>query len=368
MKIFYRCFGCKKYKQKNNNKNVNSSGVKFASLVTGEKIFHNQQMTPSRSKEEEIKDQQQKDVSSNNNNNNNNNILISEGNEENKNKMEIIAKESLIIDENESKNNNINNNNYSKLGLNLNKDIGFDELLLKEDSPLLSDFEKNQKYTKKYLVELFNKFWNLDNYKKIWDKDNLVIELRSEGTDFCKDFNLIKIAYRQLKTEFKENADIEILVKFLYEPQFRVSWDKILKNLDILDGEKNINYVCSTWAKSPTFFMSDRESLEKRCIYKNPEDNAIYIMSSSIPDELFPPKKEVVRITNYCNYYKLIDEGDYIGFYSLNQTDFKMSIPQFLINVTLPTTTKNWQVELEKFSQKVKYDKATSNLIDNNQK
>ena len=91
--------------------------------------------------------------------------------------------------------------------------------------------------------------------------------------------------------------------------------------------------------------MSDRESLEKRCIYKNPEDNAIYIMSSSIPDELFPPKKEVVRITNYCNYYKLIDEGDYIGFYSLNQTDFKMSIPQFLINVTLPTTTKNWTVQ-----------------------
>jgi hypothetical protein len=374
MKIFYRCFGCKKYKnKKNNNKNVNSSGVKFTSLVTGEKIFPHQQMTQSKNKEEEIKEQQQKDVSSNNNNiNNNNNILISEGNEENKNKMEMeiaAKKESLIIDENESKNNNINNNNnYSKLGLNLNKDIGFDELLLKEDSPLLSDFEKNQKYTKKSLIELFNKFWNLDNYKKVWDKDNLLIEIRSEGTEFCNDFNLIKIAYRQLKTEFKENADIEIIVKFLYEPQLRVSWDKILKSLEILDGDKNTNYICSTWAKSPTFFMSDRESLEKRCIYKNPEDNAIYIMSSSIPDELFPPKKEVVRITNYCNYYKLIDEGDYIGFYSLNQTDFKMSIPQFLINVTLPTTTKNWQIELEKFSQKVKYDKTTSNLIDNNQK
>ena len=44
-----------------------------------------------------------------------------------------------------------------------------------------------------------------------------------------------------------------------------------------------------------------------------------------------------------------------------------MSIPQFLINVTLPTTTKNWQIELEKFAQKVKYDKSTSNIIENNQ-
>ena len=260
------------------------------------------------------------------------------------------------------------NNNYSKLGLNISKEIGYDELLLKEDSPLLSSFEKNQKYSIKSLIELFNKFWNLDNYKKIWDKDNLVIEIRSEGTELSNDFYLIKIAYRQLKSEFKGNGDVEILVNFLYEPSLRILWDKVLKSVEVLEGDKTSNYIVSTWAKSPTFFMSDRESLEKRCIYKNPQDHCIYIMSSSIPDELFPPSQEVVRITNFCNYYKIVDEGEYIGFYSLNQTDFKMSIPQFLINVTLPSTTKNWQSGLEKFAHEVIYNKTTSDLTYINKK
>ena len=145
-------------------------------------------------------------------------------------------------------------------------------------SPLLSSFEKNQKYSIKSLIELFNKFWNLDNYKKIWDKDNLVIEIRSEGTELSNDFYLIKIAYRQLKSEFKGNGDVEILVNFLYEPSLRILWDKVLKSVEVLEGDKKSNYIVSTWAKSPTFFMSDRESLEKRCIYKNPEDHSIYIM------------------------------------------------------------------------------------------
>ena len=89
-------------------------------------------------------------------------------------------------------------------------------------------------------------------------------------------------------------------------------------------------------------------------------------MSSSVPDNLFPDKEDVVKITNYINYYKLVDEGDFIGFYSLNQTDFKMPIPQFLINVTLPTTTKNWQTELEKFAYEVNYDRNTKTIIQNN--
>lgn len=359
MKIFLRCFGCKKFKQKKINKTANNSSIKFSSLVTPEGIIPNQQMIQMKNIDGETKQGQETNLQ-NNNNDNKNNILISEEPEEEKNKK---LKESLIADEQEK-----DNNNYSKLGLNLNKDIGFNDLLLKEDSPLLSNFEKNQKYTRKSFIDLFNKFWNLDNYKKIWDKENLIIEIRSEGTDLNNEFNLIKISYRQLKSVFKENGDIKIIVDFLYEPKIRVLWDKVLKTVEVLEGDKKTNYICSTWAKSPTFFMSERESLEKRFIYKDPNNNSFYIMSSSIPDELFPSKKEVVRITNYCNYYKITDEGEYIGFYSLNQTDFKMSIPQFLINVTLPTTTKNWQVDLEKFAGEVKYDENTSNITYINQK
>ena len=43
-----------------------------------------------------------------------------------------------------------------------------------------------------------------------------------------------------------------------------------------------------------------------------------------------------------------------------------MPIPQFLINVTLPTTTKNWQTELEKFAYEVNYDRNTKTIKQNN--
>ena len=366
MKLFIKCFGCKKKPNKNINKSVNnSSGINFSILVNHEGIIPKKDDNQKNTKEEQIIKIQEKIIQNNNNIENNNenkkNILISEELEEVKNKK---VKESLITENSETDNNNI----YSKLGLNLNERIDYDDPLLKTNSPLICDFEKEFKFTKQSLIDLFNKFWEFDKYKKVWDKDNLIIEIRSEGTTINNEFNLIKISYKQLKSEFNGNSDIQTIVHFIYKQKLRILWDKVLKNIEILEGDENTNYIVSTWAKSPIFFMSERESLEKRFIYKSPEENAFYIMSSSIPDELFPPKKDIVRITNFCNYYKIIDEGDYIGFYSLNQTDFKMTIPQFLINVTLPTTTKNWQTDLEKYAKEVKYDKNTFSITHINKK
>ena len=130
----------------------------------------------------------------------------------------------------------------------------------------------------------------------------------------------------------------------------------------LCDGDIVVNSI----AKSPVFIMSERESIEKRFIFQSKDGNAYYIMSSSVPDYLFPEKKDIIRITNFINYYKIVDAGDYIEFYSLNQTDFKMPIPQFLINVTLPTTTKNWQIYLENFANEAKYDKIRKTIIQNN--
>ena len=368
MKIFLKCFGCKrKPKDSRLNKNiVDSSGIQFAELVTPQNIIPNQVNSYTNNNEnKKIEKNEDNNKEIDNNIEIKKDILITDEHETEKNKE---MKDSLITEDSEK----IGNNNiiYSKLGLNLNPEIGFDEPLLKEDSPLIYNFEKEQKlkFTRKSLVETFNKFWSLNNYKKVWDKDNLIIEIREEGSDFNNEFNLIKISYRQLKAELNMSTDIKMIVDFFYEPSLRILWDNVLKNLEILEGDKKSNYIISTWAKSPVFFMSEREGLEKRFLYKSPEENAYYIMSSSIPDELFPPKKDVIRITNYCNYCKIVDENEYIGLYSLNQSDFKMIIPQFLINVTLPTTTKNWMNDLEKFAKEVKYDINTSELTYLNEK
>ena len=369
MNLFLRCFGCKKFSKKD-KKTSDSSNVKFRSFINQDANLQNKislnLVKNSVIQKENINQniEQNKDQNNINNNNQekNTDILIENEIKEEKNK---ITNEQLISEEEEKKE-NIKNILYSKFGLNLNKEIDFDEPLLKTDSPLICDFEKNIIFTKGNLIELFDKYWKIDKYKKIWDKDNLIIEINSEGTDINNKFNLIKISYKQKKEIFKDNADIQTLFDFLYIPDLRLKWDKLLKNLEILDGKNESNYVLNSLAKSPTFLMSERDCIEKKFIFKNKEGNIIYAISSSVPDNLFEMKKDVVRIINYINYYKLVDEGDYFGFYSLNQTDFKMPIPQFLINVTLPTTTKSWQTSLEKFVCEIKYDKETKNIIQNN--
>ena len=369
MNLFLRCFGCKKFSKKD-KKTSDSSNVKFRSFINQDANLQNKislnlvknSVIQNENKNQNIEQNTNQNNINNNNQEKNTDILIENEIKEEKNK---ITNEQLISEEEEKKE-NMKNILYSKFGLNLNKEIDFDEPLLKTDSPLICDFEKNIIFTKGNLIELFDKYWKIDKYKKIWDKDNLIIEINSEGTDINNKFNLIKVTYKQKKAEFNENCDIQTIIDFLYFPSLRLKWDKILKNFELIEGNIESNYIIRSLAKAPTFLMSERESLEKKFIFKNKDGNGMYIISSSIPDDLFETKKEVVRIFNYINYYKIVDEGDYFGFYSLNQTDFKMPIPQFLINVTLPTTTKNWQISLEQFAKEVKYDKETKNIISNN--
>ena len=369
MNLFLRCFGCKKFSKKD-KKTSDSSNVKFRSFVNQDANLQNKislnlvknSVIQNENKNQNIEQNTNQNNINNNNQEKNKDILIENETKEEKNK---ITNEQLISEEEEKKE-NMKNILYSKFGLNLNKEIDFDEPLLKTDSPLICDFEKNIIFTKGNLIELFDKYWKIDKYKKIWDKDNLIIEINSEGTDINNKFNLIKVTYKQKKTEFNENCDIQTIIDFLYFPSLRLKWDKILKNFELIEGNIESNYIIRSLAKAPTFLMSERESLEKKFIFKNKDGNGMYIISSSIPDDLFETKKDVVRIFNYINYYKIVDEGDYFGFYSLNQTDFKMPIPQFLINVTLPTTTKNWQISLEQFAKEVKYDKETKSIISNN--
>ena len=277
-----------------------------------------------------------------------------------KNKNEI-TNEKLIIEE-EKKGNN-KSILYSKFGLNINKEIDFDEPLLKQDSPLISDFEKNITFTKNNFMKLFDKYWNMDKYNNIYNKDNLIIDLNTDGSDINNKFPLLKVSYRQKKSVFKENADLQTLIDLRYIPLIRTKWEKEIKEMTIKDGIIGMNYVISSYSKTPTYFMSDRESFEKKFIFKNKEGNAFYIIATSIPDNLFEVRKGYVRVFNYINFNKVVDEGDYFGFYYINQSDFKMFIPKFLFNAYLPYGYKNRHSKFEKFASEVKYNKQTKSII-----
>ena len=249
----------------------------------------------------------------------------------------------------------VENTIYSEKGLNLNENIDDDELLLKEDSPLICDYEKGViTFTHNGFIKLYNSLWNLDNYKSIYDKNNLSILVRYEGTPMNSKFYLIKEIYKIKKTELKYNKDVQSILDYCYDVKFRMLWDEAIKAYDKYEGNDNAFIIC-TWGKSPVFFVSERETIEKR--FRFAKDNSVYIMSTSIPLDIYEKKENVVRFIDFLNLFKVSDEGEYIYFTSLNQVDFKMPIPQMLINLTLPSTSKSWFNNIIKFTNSIKYDR-----------
>ena len=289
-------------------------------------------------------------------NNDNNDIKITV-NEEKSTDNTINEKEIKEDSKPETKKNYIIKDNtiYSEKGLNLNDNIDDDELLLREDSPLICDYEKNViTFTHNGFLDLLTSLWNLDSYKSVYDKDDLSILLRYEGTPMNSKFYLIKIIYKIKKSQLKYNKDTDSIMDYCYDVKLRMLWDDALRAYERYEGTDSAFIIC-TWAKSPVFFVSERETIEKRFRFK--KDNDVYIMSTSIPLDIYEEKENVVRFIDFLNLIKVSDEGDYISICSLNQVDFKMPIPQMLINITLPSTSRSWYDNIKKFSNKIIWDR-----------
>ena len=232
-------------------------------------------------------------------------------------------------------------------GFNINENIDLDELLISNESPLICPYEKKTiKFTKRGLINLFDELLKLEGWKNYWNKDNCTIDIRDKGSPINSEFYLIKTLYIIKKSELKYNKSIDNILKFIFGKDIRIKWDSGLKNVELIEGEELKNYVVDTWAKSPIYLVSERDGVEKRFIFKY--NNIIYCFGTPVPDDYFPEKKNVVRIINYMNFLKLYEDDENIYFYNMNQADFKMAIPQFLMNVTLPMTTKNWYNSLKK--------------------
>ena len=278
----------------------------------------------------------------------------------NNEKVIVNSSNSSLISETDS-NTHDNHIKFSEQGLNQNEIIGDDEPLLREDSPLICDYEKGViTFTRNGLIKMFDSFWNLDDYKSVWDKEDLTIEVRYSGTPMNDKFYLIKIIYKLNKSDLKYNKDPQSIMDYCYDIKLRNLWDDGLKLLEKIEGN-DINYIVNTWGKSPVFFVSERETFEKR--FRFDKDGNYYVMSTSIPLDLYPPKKDVVRFVDFLNFFKISEEDEYIVFSSLNQCDFKMSIPQMLINITLPMTSKNWYAGIKKFANSIEYDVKNKIII-----
>ena len=203
----------------------------------------------------------------------------------NNNNENLVNNNIIPKNETEQKNYDYSNIKFNEKGLNLNENIGDDEPLLSPDSPLICDYEKNViTFTKNGFIKLFDELWVLDNFKNVYEKDNLLIEIRYEGTPMNDKFYLIKMIYKLPKADLKYNKDVDSIMDYCYDLTLRPLWDEALKLIEKYEGNDNAYIVC-TWGKSPVFFVSERETIEKRFRFKH--GNSTYVMSTSIPLDIY---------------------------------------------------------------------------------
>ena len=201
--------------------------------------------------------------------------------------------------------------------------------------------------SKEIIVEITNKeFLICNNYKIFYKKDGLILSSK-ESSLLTNKFPLIKMEYKISKSEFKKNINKEDIINTLKDIKNRKKWDENIKEIKIIEEYDN-SYLIHTSYNKPIFFISERDILEKKVeFYFN---NNYYSYCSSVSHELnekYKENKNVVRIFNYISVYKIEEDENYFYFKSLNQIDYKMNVPNNLMNITLPIKIINWYKKLE---------------------
>ena len=141
-------------------------------------------------------------------------------------------------------------------------------------------------------------------------------------------------------------------MQYMYNVDLRKFWDDVIKKFDVIEGNQK-NFLVSTWGNSPMFLISERDSIEKRFMFEFENGKKFFLFSSSVDEDLIEKKEDVIRIFNPINFLMLFEDENNFYFYNLTQSDFKMNLPQIILNVTLPITSLNWYKNLKKFSFEV---------------
>ena len=206
--------------------------------------------------------------------------------------------------------------------------------------------------TKGKILDIINyEFLESEDYKIFYNKEHLILSSK-DSSFLTKNFPLIKMEYKIPKKEFDKDIGIEDIVNTLKDFKNRILWDENIKEMEIMEEFDN-SFIIHTSYNKPIFFISERDIIEKKVdFYFN---NKYYSYSSSVSDELnekYKENEDVMRILNYISVYIIEEDEENFYFKSLNQLDYKMNIPNTLMNITLPMKIINWYKKLEKAVKK----------------
>ena len=138
----------------------------------------------------------------------------------------------------------------------------------------------------------------------------------------------------------KEIPTLESLASCILVPEKRLKVDKNFKEFKILKKINNNTVITRMVSTSQLTMISELEFLEKRTYFF--DNGVFYYFCSSIPDEIYPPKKDLVRVLTYLGAIIIKEDNENFYIDTFNKVDIKMNIPEVLIIMSFPMKMKEF--------------------------
>ena len=201
------------------------------------------------------------------------------------------------------------------------------------------DERKYLKFSKEFIISYLSELSQKNFINKYEDTSiNLSI---LESNELSNNTPVIRCEIVRKKSLFKKKVPaIEEFVYPILIPELRVKWDKNFKEFELIRTINKNSHIARMVSTYQLTVIPERECYDKRTFFF--DNGVFYYFSSSIPERLYPPKKELVRATNYLGALIIKEDNENFFIDSFNQVDIKMNIPEALIVMSFPWKMKEF--------------------------
>ena len=197
-------------------------------------------------------------------------------------------------------------------------------------------------FTKEKMINFIEELINDKTlFTPLVNQNGFDIYIKESGSIFSSQYPMIKMYYKIPKSAFtRPNVTVKLLDEYMNDPEKRLKFDNTIRAYKIIERINKEVYLLHYICKSPMFFVSERDVVDKR--YDFYEGDVYYDFSSSTKDDLIPSDENIVRITDHCSVCKIFEDNEGFNIISITQVDTKVSLPPAVINSQLPSRYKSW--------------------------
>lgn len=206
--------------------------------------------------------------------------------------------------------------------------------------------EKNKiKFTEDGILSFIKEVENYE-YTQKFAKDEIIL-LLCDKSSINDQFYVFKIEIVKAKNLFNPVPSIKEIETALFDPNERLKWDKNYKIIEILEKISENAEIIKFVSFKQLALISEREMIEKR--YRFYDNGTLYNFQTSIPDELYPPQNEPVRVLDYIAISSIREDENNFYFEVFSQGDVKSNLPQTMMMLSMPVKLKDFYDRLVKF-------------------